>query len=96
MTGRWFSPGTLVSSTNKAIHYDVTEILLKVALNTINPNPVDGRKDNPMAKGTKRQSMAIVAIYMKLQIDQHELHYNIEVNRLLRKDNQFQLHWCHP
>ena len=28
-TGRWFSPGTTVSSTNK------TEILLKVALNTI-------------------------------------------------------------
>ena len=33
--GRWFSPGTLVSSTNKTDHYDITEILLKVALNTI-------------------------------------------------------------
>ena len=31
-TGRWFSPGTPVSSINK------TEILLKVALNTINQN----------------------------------------------------------
>jgi hypothetical protein len=31
-TGRWFSP---VSSTNKTDHYDITEILLKVALNTI-------------------------------------------------------------
>jgi hypothetical protein len=28
-TGRWFFPGTLVSSTNKADHHDVTEILLK-------------------------------------------------------------------
>jgi len=73
MTGRWFSPGTLVSSTNKAIRHDVTEIL-KVALNTIDPTPVDGRIDNPMAKGTKRQSMVIVAMHMKLQIDQHELH----------------------
>jgi hypothetical protein len=33
--GRWFSPGTLVSSTNKTDHHDITEILWKVALNTI-------------------------------------------------------------
>jgi hypothetical protein len=32
---RWFSPGTLVSSTNKADRYDIAEILLKVALNNI-------------------------------------------------------------
>jgi hypothetical protein len=31
----WFSP---VSSTNKTDHHDITEILLKVALNTIKPN----------------------------------------------------------
>jgi hypothetical protein len=31
-----FSPGPPVSSTNKADRHDVTEILLKVALNTIN------------------------------------------------------------
>ena len=38
-TGRWFSPGTPVSSTNKTDRHDITEILLKVALNTINqPN----------------------------------------------------------
>ena len=29
-------PGTPVSSTNKADHHDITEILLRVALNTIN------------------------------------------------------------
>jgi hypothetical protein len=33
VTGRWFS---LVSSTNKNYRQDITEILLKVALNTIN------------------------------------------------------------
>ena len=33
--GRWFSMGTSVSSTNKADRHDITEILLKVALNTI-------------------------------------------------------------
>jgi hypothetical protein len=35
VTGLWFSP---ISSTNKTDHHDITEILLKVALNTINPN----------------------------------------------------------
>jgi hypothetical protein len=34
VTGQWFSP-----VTSKTDHHDVTEILLKVALNTINPNP---------------------------------------------------------
>jgi hypothetical protein len=34
-TGQWFSPGSPVSSTNKTDRYDITEILLKVALNTI-------------------------------------------------------------
>ena len=35
-TGQWFSPGTPVSSTNKTDHNDITEVLLKVVLNTIN------------------------------------------------------------
>ena len=35
-TGLWFSPGTPVSSINKTNSYYITEILLKVALNTIN------------------------------------------------------------
>jgi hypothetical protein len=35
-TGRWFSPGPPISLINKTgLHY-ITEILLKVALNTIN------------------------------------------------------------
>jgi hypothetical protein len=33
-TGQWFSPGTPVFSTNKFDHHDITEILMKVALNT--------------------------------------------------------------
>jgi len=35
-TGQWFSPGTPVSSTNKTDCQEITEILLKVALNIIN------------------------------------------------------------
>ena len=34
-TCRWFSPGIPVSSSNKTGRHDTTEILLKVALNTI-------------------------------------------------------------
>ena len=34
-TGRWFSPGAPVSSTNKTDGHDITEIFLKVVLNTI-------------------------------------------------------------
>jgi hypothetical protein len=34
--GQWFSPGTPASSTTKAGHHDIAEILLKVALNTKN------------------------------------------------------------
>jgi len=35
-TGRWFSTGAPVSSTNQTDCHDITEILLKVALNTLN------------------------------------------------------------
>jgi len=34
--GGWFSPGTPVSSINKTDRHDITEILLKSVLNTIN------------------------------------------------------------
>ena len=41
-TGRWFFPGTPVSSSNKTDRHDITEILLKVALNTIHqPKPIN-------------------------------------------------------
>jgi hypothetical protein len=36
VTGRWTSPGPSVSITNKTDHHGVAEILLKVALITIN------------------------------------------------------------
>jgi hypothetical protein len=34
--GWWSSPGTLASSTTKSGRHEIAEILLKVALNTIN------------------------------------------------------------
>ena len=39
MAGRWFSPGIPISSINKTDRHDITEILLKVVLNTINHKP---------------------------------------------------------
>jgi hypothetical protein len=47
-TGWWFSLGTTVSSTNKTYRYDITEILLKVVINTIN---------QPMFFFTQRQTI---------------------------------------
>jgi hypothetical protein len=44
MAGRWFSPGTPVSSTNKTDRHDITEILLKqsgVKHHNHNPNLLD-------------------------------------------------------
>ena len=37
----WFSPGTPASSTTKTGRYDIAEILLKVALNTIQSNQIN-------------------------------------------------------
>ena len=41
---RRFSPGTPASATNKTYHHDITELLLKVALNTINQINLNGKK----------------------------------------------------
>ena len=38
--GRWLSPETPVSSTNKTYRHDIAVILLKVALNTITLPPL--------------------------------------------------------
>jgi hypothetical protein len=40
--GRWFSPGTPVSSTNKTDRHDIIELLLKVALNNITLTRIHG------------------------------------------------------
>jgi hypothetical protein len=41
-SGQWFSMGTPVSSTNKTDRHDITEILLKVVLNTMIKNSKKG------------------------------------------------------
>ena len=41
--GRWFSPGTPVSSANKTDRHNITEILVSMALNTITHSPKSAR-----------------------------------------------------
>ena len=63
VTGQWFFPGTPVSSNNKTDSHDIAEILLKVALNTINPNlvvvffPDQSTKIYPEIQITRRPSL---------------------------------------
>ena len=42
LAGQLFSPGSLVTSTTKTDRHDITEILLKVAFNIINPQILNG------------------------------------------------------
>jgi hypothetical protein len=46
--GRWFSPGTLASSTTKTGRHDIAEILLKMALNTKYKNKIKINSINQM------------------------------------------------
>ena len=68
-TGLWFSPRTLVSSTNKTYCHDITEILLKVALNTITLTLINKWKKNMIVglkilcwEGTLSCSTCMIAI----------------------------------
>ena len=47
-TGRWFSPGPPVSSTNETDRHDIAEILLKLSINTI--KQTNKQKDKQMRK----------------------------------------------
>jgi hypothetical protein len=60
---RWFSPGPPVASTNKTDRHDITEILLKVALNTIKQT-----NNNYIAENTKIASMSTSLCKGKKQI----------------------------
>jgi hypothetical protein len=57
VTGWWFSPGPPISSTNKTNHHDITEILLKVALNTI-------KQTNKQTKNTDLEVVADSTTYL--------------------------------
>jgi hypothetical protein len=52
--GRWLSPGSLASSTTKTGRHDIAEILLKVALSTINQS----------TKSTTRATTDVIASFI--------------------------------
>jgi hypothetical protein len=84
VTGRWFSPGPPISSTNNIDHHDITEILLKVALNTI--------------KQTKKQTNMKTVVFSALininsvciEIFQMKMKYLILVVVIKEKDHQLE------
>ena len=60
----WFSLGTLVSSTNKTDHHNITEILLKVALNSINLN---SSSPNEFYRGIKHDDKIRILFQAKMR-----------------------------
>jgi hypothetical protein len=58
---QWFTPGTPVSSPYKTDRHDITEILLKVALNTINQT-----KPNQSTYGNISQCKMLYALVVLL------------------------------
>jgi hypothetical protein len=58
--GRWFSPGTLASSTTKTVRHDIAEILLKVVINTKN-----------QIKNREKEANYTI-LYRKLKIEQQK------------------------
>jgi hypothetical protein len=66
-TGRWFSPGPPVSSTNKTDRHDITKILLKVVLNTI-------KQTNRLCLGLSYSIILLILLLTYILIAQrHEL-----------------------
>jgi hypothetical protein len=56
--GRWFYPGTPASSTTKTGRHDIAEILLKVALNTLNQI-----KSNPTVHNNDHSYLTVAHAY---------------------------------
>ena len=76
---QWFSPGTPVSFTNKTDHHDITKILLKVALNTTNPQTWWCYKDKKIIhyhhikcwSQSNKNYMYVVSIFMVFPLAIH-------------------------
>ena len=72
--GRWFSPGTSASSTTKTGRHDITEIWLKVVLNSKNQSIIYFESDICYRKRRRERFVSIkvrkcyTIIYMKLKI----------------------------
>jgi hypothetical protein len=70
VTGQWLSPGTPISSTNKTDRHDITEILLKVALSTIN-------QTSCILNENSSKLCKLVYCHMKIRIWLWQFHWTI-------------------
>ena len=96
-TGRWFSPCPPVPSTNKTDRHDITEILLRVALNTIKPTKPNQFTDSDYPYRIFKLFIYDFVFYTEVQLEKKSftngilLHYvNIswKINRLkMTSDN---------
>jgi hypothetical protein len=79
-TGQWFSVGTPVSPTNKTDRHDITEILLKVALNTINQTTTGVPTENhwPVASHWCILSHNVRKLWLEYKVLIYT--YNIQLN----------------
>jgi hypothetical protein len=70
--GRWFSPGTVDSSTTKTGHHDIAEILLKVTLNIKNQsiNQIVSRSMNIFLDKNEFQRENISYLAKRIDISQ--------------------------
>ena len=75
VTGRWFSLGPPVSSSNKTDHQDITEKLLKVALNTKQTNKQTNKQKAPSCIKPDLRCTEIVKHYLILPLLRGHLSY---------------------
>ena len=79
--GRWFSPGTLASFTTKTCRHDVTEILLKVMLNTKNHHNHYHVYIKPTEKNTSKSSFQINNFFTRFIL----IYYIIQTLTIIKK-----------
>ena len=93
--GRWFSPGTPASSTNKTDRHDRTEIVFKKefkdTIGVIRIRISKNRQHNGQMKKYKRKNNDLQNIHIKLKIEKHEPHSNSGVNSI-NQSNQICWH----
>jgi hypothetical protein len=88
VAGRWFSPGTPISSTNKTDHHDIAEILLKVALNTITilEQRIVTSSNTDLEQKAPTMVRFVISIFPRFQITTNVALYLSELVRVMVQD----------
>ena len=78
--GRWFSPGTSASSTTKTGRHDITEIWLKVVLNSKNRSIIYFESDICYRK--RRERFVSIKVYPIEEMLHNNLHIHEVENKI--------------